>query len=113
LHALLEGFHALGDVAHDVGDLAAAEQQQHDHQDDNPMPDTAETHDQAPPAGGLMLSSSLMFFLKALMPLATSPIRPEILPVPNSSTTTRRTMPQCSRLKEPMAQLLQWFSDGN
>ena len=41
-HALLEALDALGDVAHQFGNLAATEQQQDDRKDDQPMPD-AET----------------------------------------------------------------------
>src|SRR5262245_57958917 len=49
------------------------------------------------------LSSSDMPFLKALMPCATSPISSEILPRPNSSSTTPMTMIQCQILRPPMA----------
>src|SRR5271163_95263 len=45
-HALLEGFDALGDVAHHVRNLAApAEHQQKDGADDQPMPDAQRTHE--------------------------------------------------------------------
>src|SRR5208282_2408123 len=45
-HALPEGFDALGDVAHHVRNLAAAaEHQQQDTADDQPMPDTKGTHE--------------------------------------------------------------------
>ena len=48
-HALLEGFDALGDVAHDVGNLAlAAEQQQRDRSEQHPVPDAKATHDRHP-----------------------------------------------------------------
>src|SRR5579883_1413415 len=50
------------------------------------------------------LSSSCMPFLKALMPWATSPIRSEILPRPNSSRTTAITTIQCQMLSEPILQ---------
>src|SRR4051794_1660861 len=50
------------------------------------------------------LSSSCMPFLKALMPCATSPIRSEILPRPNSSRTTAITTIQCQMLSEPILQ---------
>src|SRR5215470_2819603 len=43
-HALLERLDALGDVAHQLGNLAAPEQQQHDGDDDDPVPDTQGTH---------------------------------------------------------------------
>src|SRR5262245_41136547 len=43
-----------------------------------------------------------MPFLKALMPLAMSPISSEILPRPNTSSTTTSTMIQCQILKPPM-----------
>src|ERR1700760_3988241 len=52
-------------------------------------------------------SSSFMPFLKALMPCATSPIRSEILPRPNSSRTTAITTIQCQMLSEPILQTLQ------
>src|SRR6476659_9257809 len=49
LHALLEGLDALRDVTHQVGDLAAAEQQQ-DHCDhDDPVPNAKRTHPANPP----------------------------------------------------------------
>jgi hypothetical protein len=47
-------------------------------------------------------SSSFMFFLKDLMPVARSPMRLLILPLPKSSSTTSSTMSQCQMLKEPM-----------
>src|SRR5215510_7456668 len=50
------------------------------------------------------VSSSFMPFLKALMPWATSPIRSEILPRPNSSRTTAITTIQCQMLSEPILQ---------
>src|ERR1700755_1909302 len=50
------------------------------------------------------VSSSFMPFLKALMPWATSPIRSEILPRPNSSRTTAITTIQCQILSEPILQ---------
>src|SRR5262249_48601230 len=43
-----------------------------------------------------------MPFLKALMPLAMSPISSESLPRPNTSSTTTSTMIQCQILKPPM-----------
>src|SRR6185503_7791268 len=43
-----------------------------------------------------------MPFLKALMPCATSPISSEILPRPNSSSTTAITTIQCQILSEPI-----------
>src|SRR5579864_4871153 len=49
-----------------------------------------------------VFSSSCMPFLKALMPWATSPIRSEILPRPNSSRTTAITTIQCQMLNEPI-----------
>src|SRR6202012_5511663 len=49
-------------------------------------------------------SSSFMPFLNALMPWATSPIRSEILPRPNSSRTTAITTIQCQMLSEPILQ---------
>src|SRR5829696_2956886 len=48
------------------------------------------------------LSSSCRPFLKDLMPCATSPIRSEILPRPNSSRTTAITTIQCQMLSEPI-----------
>src|ERR1700745_4094957 len=51
-----------------------------------------------------ILSSSCMPFLKALIPCATSPIRSEILPRPNSSRTTAITTIQCQMLSEPILQ---------
>src|SRR6201987_191322 len=49
------------------------------------------------------VSSSDMPFLKALMPLATSPIMSEILPrPPKTSSRTAPTISQCQMLKEPM-----------
>src|SRR5271169_2378005 len=51
-----------------------------------------------------VFSSSCMPFLKALMPCATSPIRSEILPRPNSSRTTAITTIQCQMLSEPILQ---------
>src|SRR5919112_6571207 len=56
--------------------------------------------------GGVVVevaSSSVMPFLNALMPLATSPIISEILPRPNSSITIRPTTIQCQMLAPPMA----------
>src|SRR5437870_11898203 len=49
-----------------------------------------------------VLSSSCMPFLNDLMPCATSPIRSEILPRPNSSRTTAMTTIQCQMLIEPI-----------
>src|SRR3954468_14779599 len=43
-HALLEGFDALGDIAHHLGDLAAPEQEHDDRADDDPVPDACATH---------------------------------------------------------------------
>src|SRR6266851_4311043 len=51
-----------------------------------------------------VFSSSCMPFLKALMPCATSPIKSEILPRPNSSRTTTITTIQCQILSEPILQ---------
>src|SRR5919112_3272875 len=56
--------------------------------------------------GGVVVevaSSSVMPFLNALMPLATSPIISEILPRPNSSITIKPTTIQCQMLAPPMA----------
>src|SRR5579859_3715613 len=50
------------------------------------------------------VSSSRIPFLKALIPCATSPIRSEILPRPNSSRTTAITTIQCQMLSEPILQ---------
>src|SRR5215213_10100673 len=47
-------------------------------------------------------SSSDMFFLNDLMPLAKSPIRLLTLPPPNSSRTTSSTTSQCQMLKLPI-----------
>ena len=62
-----------------------------------------------PGAGGALsaameasFSSSFMFCLKDLMPLARSPMSPLILPLPKSSRTTSSTTSQCQMLKEPM-----------
>src|SRR6202035_1757930 len=44
LHALLEGLDALGDVAHQVGNLAATEQEQDDPDHDDPVPNAQRTH---------------------------------------------------------------------
>src|SRR5687768_7023867 len=46
--------------------------------------------------------SSAMPFLKLLMPLATSPIKSEILPRPNKRTTTKMTRSQCQIESEPI-----------
>src|SRR4051812_45319616 len=44
-HALLEALYALGHVAHDRGNLAAAAEQQQRHgEEDEPMPDAQATH---------------------------------------------------------------------
>ena len=43
-HALLEGLDALRDVAHQIGNLAAAEQQQDDCDHDDPVPNAKRTH---------------------------------------------------------------------
>src|SRR3977135_1398536 len=51
-----------------------------------------------------VFSSSCVPFLKALLPCATSPIRSEILPRPNSSRTTAITTIQCQMLSEPILQ---------
>src|ERR1700733_8103203 len=49
------------------------------------------------------LSSSAMPFLKAFIPLATSPIMSEILlRPPNTSSSTTPTINQCQMLKEPI-----------
>src|SRR5262249_40929452 len=53
------------------------------------------------------VASSRIPFLKALMPWATSPIKSEILPRPNSRRTTAITTIQCQMLSEPILQLLQ------
>ena len=44
LHALLEGLDALCHVAHQIGNLAAAEQQQDDRDHDDPVPNAKRTH---------------------------------------------------------------------
>src|SRR5436309_748181 len=44
LHALLEGLDALGDIAHQLRDLAPAEQQQDDGDDDDPVPNAQAAH---------------------------------------------------------------------
>src|SRR5258705_13638348 len=44
LHALLEGLDALRDIAHQIGDLAAPEQQQDDCDHDDPVPNAKRTH---------------------------------------------------------------------
>src|SRR4029077_17021360 len=55
------------------------------------------------PGSTLAVSSSDMPFLKALMPVAKSPISSEIFPrPPNSSRTTTATRSQCTQLKEPI-----------
>src|SRR5262249_54740425 len=41
---LLEAFYALGDIAHQVGNLAASEQENDDQDDDQPVPDAEGTH---------------------------------------------------------------------
>src|SRR5271166_6707781 len=47
--AFLERFHALGDVAHEVGNLAlAAEQQERDRAEQHPMPNAKATHGRLP-----------------------------------------------------------------
>src|ERR1700674_3950788 len=43
-HALLEGLDALCDIAHQFGNLAASEQQQHDADHHDPMPQAQTTH---------------------------------------------------------------------
>ena len=43
-HALLEALDALGHVAHQFRNLAAAEHQKHDHQNDQPVPNRKRTH---------------------------------------------------------------------
>ena len=43
-HALLEAFQPLGDVAHHVGKAIAAEQQQHDHRENQDMPEAETAH---------------------------------------------------------------------
>ena len=43
-HAFLEGFDALRDIAHQLGNLAASKQQQHHADDDDPVPNTQATH---------------------------------------------------------------------
>src|SRR5262249_15084807 len=49
-------------------------------------------------------SSSAMPFLKLLMPLATSPMIEEILPLPpNTSSATARNSSQCQTLRLPMS----------
>src|SRR5271166_3388163 len=58
------------------------------------------------------LSSSCMPFLNALMPCATSPIRSEILPRPNSSRTTAITTIQCQMLSEPILQSSRYQQAG-
>src|ERR1700689_4001359 len=60
------------------------------------------TGDSTLAGAALAVSSSDIPFLKALMPCATSPISSEILPRPNSSSTTPMTMIQCQRLIEPI-----------
>src|SRR5580658_9379041 len=53
--------------------------------------------------GASAVSSSVIPFLKALIPLATSPIRSEILPrPPKTSSSTAPTTNQCQMLNEPM-----------
>src|ERR1700740_426634 len=53
------------------------------------------------------LLSSLMFFLKALMPWARSPMMLEILPrPPNSTRTITSTISQCQMLLNPIGLLL-------
>src|SRR5690606_29507153 len=42
--ALLEALDALGNITHQFGDLAAPEQHEHDHKDDQPVPNTKGTH---------------------------------------------------------------------
>src|SRR6266849_6879193 len=44
LHALLEGFDALGNVAHQLGDLAPAEQQKQDGNHHDPVPNAQAAH---------------------------------------------------------------------
>src|SRR5712691_7436842 len=44
LHALLEGFDALGNVAHQLGDLAPAAQQKQDGNHDDPVPNAQAAH---------------------------------------------------------------------
>src|SRR5689334_13151558 len=54
-HALLEAFDALGNVAHNRGNLAAAaEHQERDGQKQQPMPNTQATHSLAPLAATLL-----------------------------------------------------------
>src|SRR5271155_4343616 len=53
--------------------------------------------------GASAVSSSALPFLKALMPLPTSPIRSEILfRPPKTTSTTAPTISQCQMLKEPI-----------
>src|SRR5580698_4970425 len=48
LHAFLEGLDALRDVAHQIRNLAAAEQQQDDCDHDDPVPNAKRTHPATP-----------------------------------------------------------------
>src|ERR1700722_1581644 len=45
---LLEGFDTLAEFAHQIADLAGAEQQQHHDHDNQPVPDAQSTHDNSP-----------------------------------------------------------------
>ena len=55
-HVLLERLDALGEVAHQAADLAAAEQQQHDQQHHHPVPDAEATHKTSETRGTLPAS---------------------------------------------------------
>src|SRR6185312_2429710 len=44
LHPLLESLHRAAEVGADVAQLLRAEDEQHDHEHDQPMPDTERTH---------------------------------------------------------------------
>ena len=83
-HALLELFDALGDVAHHVREAAAAEQQDHDHADDQPVHQAETTHRNSP-----------------RFPALSSPLRRQFPPRPH-----RRASPSCferqiDRIEQP------------
>src|SRR4051812_34863838 len=44
LHAVLEALHSTAEIGADVAQLLRAEDEQHDHEDDDPVPDAERTH---------------------------------------------------------------------
>src|SRR5215831_7987472 len=105
-HALLEGFDALGNIAHQLRDLATPKQQEHDADHQDPMPETHRTHGVNPPHRRAVVRGLASLFNRETRPRALQKQGPESIsgrglgarwsqsPYPSSVPSTRGAKPR-------------------